>query len=91
MKRANINIIGIVQGVNFRHEVKNHANRLGITGWIKNENNGSLSMVVEGEEEKLEHLIDWCKSGPSFARVKDVEVKFDEATGEFKNFEIRYA
>jgi len=86
---AKIKIIGLVQGVFFRQGIKDKAEKLGITGWIRNEPDGSVRIVAEGEEEKLQKLIEWCKKGTELARVKKVEVEWKEATKDFDRFEIR--
>lgn len=91
MKQANINITGIVQGVFFRSETQNMANKLGIAGWVKNEPDGSVSIQAQGEEDALDEFIAWCKNGPSGAEVQNANVIFPEEPQEtFSNFEIRY-
>ena len=81
-----IRIKGRVQGVFFRTEVKKIADVLGITGWVKNEPDGSVAVVAEGKEEELQKLIEWCKKGTDISRVENVEVEWKDATGEFADF-----
>jgi len=67
------------------------AEKLGLTGWVRNLPDGRVEAVFEGEESSVKEVIDWCHRGPSYASVSDVEVKFRRATGEFDRFEIRYS
>ena len=89
MKRIAIKIFGRVQGVFFRHTARTHAERLELGGWVRNEADGSVTAVVEGDEAALEQLLGWCRKGPPLARVDNVQVTWGEATGEFGEFEIR--
>ena len=88
MKQAVITIRGRVQGVFYRHSARIEAERCGISGWARNEPDGSVTILAEGEEAALKKFIAWCRTGPSLARVNDVQVTWGEATGEFKRFEI---
>jgi len=89
-KRAEIKISGFVQGVGFRSWAVAIARELGISGFVKNESDGSVKIVAEGEEEKLKKLIDLCWQGPRYARVKNVEVKWQKFEGGFLGFDIEY-
>ncbi len=88
MKRVIIKVVGQVQGVLFRHTARVRASELNLNGWIRNENDGSVAIVAEGEENDLKKLVAWSAIGPPLAKVARVEVKWQEATGEFKQFEI---
>jgi len=88
--RAHLRISGSVQGVFFRASTRDMATRLGLGGWVKNSPDGNVEAVFEGDEEKAKEAIEWCRKGPSFAQVSDVDVEWEEPTGEFSNFEIRY-
>ncbi len=74
MPAKSIVVIGRVQGVYFRASAKQQAMLLGVTGNIKNENDGTVSLKVEGDSKAVEDMVDWCKKGPALARVKQVEV-----------------
>lgn len=89
MKRIEVRIYGQVQGVFFRQGVKEMAEELGLTGWVRNEADGSVKIVVEGKEENWQKLIEWCKKGTSWAKVEEVKVERQEASGEFSSFVIR--
>ncbi|MEM2254035.1 MAG: acylphosphatase [Candidatus Bathyarchaeia archaeon] len=88
--RAHVFVSGRVQGVFFRHETRREARMRGVKGWVRNLPDGRVEAVFEGEEEAVKQLIEFCKRGPPGARVTGVEVKWENYTGEFKDFEIRY-
>jgi len=78
----------MVQGVFFREGVRAEAERLGLTGWVRNKEDGSVKVAAEGEEEELQKLIAWCRKGTTGANVTDVLAEWQEARGEFKDFRI---
>jgi acylphosphatase len=88
-KRAIIKVFGLVQGVNFRYYTKRKAEDLGVVGWVKNEADGSVTVVAEGDEENLKELIEWVKKGPPLASVKKVRIEWKMPKGE-KGFEVRF-
>ena len=88
--RAHILVSGIVQGVFFRANTAEKARELSLLGWVKNLPDGRVEAVFEGEKEKIEEIIDWLKSHPGMSKVEKVEVDWQEARGDFENFEIRY-
>lgn len=65
-------VTGKVQGVFFRANTQEQAERLGITGWAKNLSDGSVEVLAYGEAEKLQDLFNWLKQGPPRARVDDI-------------------
>ena len=67
-------VTGRVQGVSFRYHTDRQAQRLGLTGWIRNADDGSVHLEVQGEPDKVESLLRWLETGPSQARVDDVMV-----------------
>jgi acylphosphatase len=82
---------GIVQGVGFRYFTVYQAQRIGgITGYVRNLRNGSVEVVAEGEREKLEQLLAQLRKGPTGAHVTGVDVFWENPTGEFTNFGIRW-
>lgn len=90
IKRAHVVISGRVQGVWYRASTKEIAEKLGVVGWVRNTRDGDVEAVFEGTEAILERMIKWCHQGPSLAKVSHVAVDFQEATGEFHGFSIRY-
>jgi acylphosphatase len=89
--RAHIVVIGRVQGVFFRTETRHEAKKHGVTGWVRNLRHGGVEAVFEGEEVAVKELIEFCKRGPSGARVTCVDVKRESYIDEFKDFQIRYS
>ncbi len=88
--RAHLLISGKVQGVFYRANARDEARRLGLAGWVKNLPDGRVEAVVEGEEEQVKKLIDWCHQGPPPAAVTAVDVRWEDYRGEFTNFQVRY-
>jgi acylphosphatase len=88
MTRARVRIQGRVQGVFFRAEARARAESLGLAGWIRNAEDGSVEAVFEGDEQRVRSMVDWCRRGPSGARVDDVEVEPEDPTGE-AGFDVR--
>ncbi|MEM3401792.1 MAG: acylphosphatase [Candidatus Hadarchaeales archaeon] len=88
--RAHVYVSGEVTGVFFRAHVKELAERLGVSGWVRNTPDGRVEAVFEGEKEKVEEMIKFCRRGPPAAVVSNVEVKMEKYTGEFSGFKIRY-
>lgn len=88
--RAHVYIDGNVQGVLFRYHTYELAQRLGVRGWVRNNPDGRVEAVFEGEKEAVKQMLDFCHRGPPMARVTDVEVKWEPHRGEFPEFEIRY-
>lgn len=88
IKRIEIVAIGQVQGVFFRQGVRAEAERSGLTGWVRNEPDGSVRIVAEGEEENLQKFVEWARLGTEWAKVEKMEVGWREARGNFKDFSV---
>ena len=87
--RAEVRATGRVQGVWFRQSTKNTAEQHGVSGWCHNNPDMSVAAVFEGEESAVKAVIEWCYDGPELARVDDLQIKWEEPTGEFERFFIR--
>lgn len=87
MGTVHLLISGKVQGVNFRNTAKMVAEKLKITGWIKNTKDEKVEATVSGDKDALEKFITWCKTGPKRANVTDVQV-FDQPETFFDDFRI---
>lgn len=88
-RRVHLCVTGLVQGVYYRLTMQKTAALHGVTGWVRNLENGSVEAVIEGESENIGRIIEWCSRGPDEARVDDVELKEQEVTGEFTSFDIQ--
>ena len=80
-------ISGRVQGVWFRESMRLEAERLAVTGWVRNRMDGSVEAVVQGDAAAVEAMVRWARRGPQAADVSAVEVS--EAEGDFRSFEKR--
>ena len=89
MARAHIFVKGIVQGVFFRTNTQKMAEELDLNGWVKNTSDGGVEAVFEGEEEKINKVLEWAKKGPPAAKVDGLDIEWEKYKGEFKNFEVR--
>ncbi len=86
--RIYVLVSGNVQGVFFRSSAKKRADELNLTGWVKNLEDGRVEAVFEGDQEKVDKMIEWCRKGPNYADVKDVQVISEKYTGEFSDFSV---
>jgi len=87
--RYHIIVNGRVQGVFYRSNTRGKALELGLKGWVKNLPDGRVEIVVEGEEDQIKKLIQWCRVGPPLAVVRELMVECEPATREFSSFQIR--
>jgi acylphosphatase len=86
--RRRVVVHGEVQGVFFRDSTRREAEGRGLSGWVCNRADGAVEAVFEGPESAVEELVAWCRSGPSRAEVRDVEVLEEEAEG-LEGFRVR--
>lgn len=80
-------VTGRVQGVFFRATTKEKADRLGITGWVRNTEDGNVEIHAEGSPEVLKQFQVWCRKGPPAARIDQVQ-SMDVPEEGFEAFEI---
>lgn len=85
---CNIRICGNVQGVFFRKSAKIEADKLGIVGWVRNKDDGSVEILAHGAKKFLLKFIDWCKGGSTLAEVERVDVEWLKGGQNFESFEI---
>lgn len=81
---------GRVQGVFFRTFVEEHAQRLGLVGYVRNLPSGAVEMMAEGEREQVNKLVERLKTGPPTAIVDRVEINWSDFTGDHSEFRVRY-
>lgn len=89
-KRVHIMVAGKVQGVFYRDFVRKEADKAGITGFVRNLQDGTVEIVAEGEEDNLNIFVRECKRGSLLAFVKSADIKYESPTGEFDGFSIRF-
>ena len=87
--RVLLTIYGQVQGVFFRSKAQAEAKSLGLTGWIRNKDDGSVECLVEGDKDKLEEFINWCQQGPDQAKVAQVHTAWQIYINEFTDLIIK--
>ena len=83
-------ISGRVQGVFFRAHTIDTARSLDLAGWVRNLPDGRVEAIFEGEDANMEAMLAWCKKGPPFAIVNQVEEQEEPVTGKFSDFGIHY-
>ncbi|MEM2237087.1 MAG: acylphosphatase [Candidatus Caldarchaeum sp.] len=83
-----VRVYGRVQGVFFRSSMKEVADELGVDGWVRNVEDGSVEALVVGEEEKVKKLVEWCHRGPPLAKVQRVTVEKTQEPGPLRGFRI---
>jgi acylphosphatase len=81
---------GRVQGVNFRYYTQATARQLGVTGWVRNQDDGAVEVTAEGTRAQLDKLLGFLRRGPPAARVTGVDVEWGAATGKFEGFHVTY-
>ena len=90
-KRVHLYIFGRVQGVYFRQTALKISAEIGkIYGWIRNTSCGRVEAVIEGDEIKVDKMIEWCKKGPSSANVTKIEILEEKYENEFSDFRVKY-
>lgn len=80
-KAVDIQVTGRVQGVSFRYYTQQRARELGVTGWVRNEPDGTVAGHFEGPTDAVDALVAWCRQGPPAARVESVALTASDPTG----------
>lgn len=80
---------GRVQGVGFRNFTKVNAQRAEVAGWVRNLDDGTVEIWAEGSKPDLQRLLKAIKRGPTHSHVSDVNLTWDEPTGDYRSFHIR--
>ena len=84
-----IQIFGKVQGVFFRASAKTEADNRKLSGWVKNEANGTVIIEVQGLDPNVQSFLKWCREGPQFSNVSSVSVEEIEEI-QTDGFEVRH-
>jgi acylphosphatase len=90
MERLHAVVRGDVQGVGFRYFVQRKARQLDLRGWVRNNDDGNVEVVAEGERAALEQLKRALDEGPRMARVDSVDVEWSGATGTLQAFDLAW-
>ena len=90
LTRLHAVISGRVQGVGFRGFTATAAQRIGVTGWVRNRINGTVETMAEGDQVQMDAFIQEISKGPGPSYVDNVEIKWLPATGEFTSFKVRW-
>lgn len=90
MKRLHVYIKGRVQGVFFRAAARRAAADLNLAGWVRNMDDGRVEAVIEGKNDDVDKMIEWCRIGPPAARVDEVIISEEHYTGGFSGFSIKH-
>ncbi|HYA48952.1 MAG TPA: acylphosphatase [Burkholderiales bacterium] len=88
--RVHVVLSGRVQGVAYRYFAEKRAASFGLTGWIRNLQDGRVEVLAEGDRVSLELFLAELRKGPRLALVEDFDVRWEDHTGEFKGFLIRF-
>lgn len=88
MKQAHVFISGVVQGVGYRYFVRNNARKLGLTGWVRNTEDGGVEAVFQGEEKIIEQMVALCRQGPFLSVVKQIGFEWEEQEELFSEFSV---
>jgi len=89
MKCAHVLISGRVQGVFFRASAREEAERLSLSGWVRNLPDGRVEALLAGPPDKVDDMIAWCHHGPPLAQVTGVEVSWEKAPEGLRGFRVR--
>ena len=83
-------VSGMVQGVGFRYSACREARRLGLSGWVRNLDDGDVELLAEGEAGALDEFRDWLALGPEGARIRSLKTEILVPTGYYAGFTIEY-
>jgi acylphosphatase len=90
IRRVQLVVTGLVQGVWFRASLQREARRLGLSGWVRNRDDGAVEAEAEGDSDAIAAFILWAQTGPSGARVDRVGVHALQPTGGEVDFAVRH-
>ena len=90
MERLHAVVRGDVQGVGFRYFVQRKAQQLGLAGWVRNNDDGTVELVAEGERDALEQLKRTLQEGPRLGRVDRVDTQWSPGTGDLRDFTLAW-
>jgi acylphosphatase len=89
IKQYHLMISGRVQGVSYRVSAYEKGLQLGLTGWVRNRADGRVEMLIQGQQDELQQMIEWADQGPRFAEVTNLELIEQAISEQFNDFQIR--
>ena len=89
MVRRHVIVSGRVHGVFFRDSTQREARRLGVAGWVRNLEDGTVEAVFEGGSSAVDSMVDFCRRGPERARVDEVVVDANQPLEGLDGFDVR--
>ena len=89
--RVHVWVNGRVQGVGFRAFVQQNAFLIGVTGWVRNVSYNTVEAVAEGTRTQIEQFLQMVKRGPNASRVDESHEEWEQATGEFRSFGVKFS
>ncbi len=89
MKHLDIKVYGKVQGVFYRLSAQREAEKLGLNGFVRNAEDGSVEISAEGEESSLQELLAWCRKGSMMSKVTKVDYNESDKLENYDKFEIK--
>ena len=89
-QQLNLEIHGVVQGINLRSMIKVKALDLELCGFVTNQENGTVKLVAEGEKVKLQSLVEWLNTKPGHCQIHRMSDNWNDASGEYDDFIIKY-
>ncbi len=89
MVQARLFISGFVQGVGFRRFIQKQAQEMDVFGWVRNLPEGKVEVLLQGERQEVEMMIDACHRGPFLAEIDEVEIAWEAITQEYPDFTVR--
>jgi acylphosphatase len=89
MVQARLFISGFVQGVGFRRFIHKQAMELNLGGWVRNLPDGRVEVLLQGERQEVEMLIEACGKGPFLAEIDEVDIQWEETMQEYADFTVR--
>jgi len=87
--RLRVLIEGRLQGANFRLNTQQQADKLGLVGFIRNLSDGRIEIEVQGQENKVEQLLQWCQEEPHGGQIKSILFRYDEPINRYSEFSVR--
>jgi acylphosphatase len=89
-KRATVFYTGRVQGVGFRYTAREIACGYELTGYVRNLHDGRVELVAEGDEQEVTAFLEAVRASQLASHIRNEDVNWSEAAGEFRGFDIRY-